>query len=75
LIQQTRNKKSKTKTKTKTKNKQDTSKAQGDKDLTPIKSALQKSARVTPPKLHGKTGQQRVREAGTSGGRGSGKAR
>jgi hypothetical protein len=69
LIQQTRKKKFKTKTT------QDTIKAKGDKDLTPIKSALQKSARVTPPKLHGKTWQQRGREVGTSGGRGAGEAR
>jgi hypothetical protein len=40
------------------------------------KSSLRKSARVTPPpKLAGKTGQQRASRASTSGGRGAGLAR
>jgi hypothetical protein len=54
-----------------------TRKTRNKKELTPTKSALRKSTanEVTPPKLAGKTGQQRARKASTSGGRGAGEAR
>jgi hypothetical protein len=52
-------------------------KGKSKKEVTPTKSSFQKSAatRITPPKLAGKTGQQRARDASTSGGRGAGIAR
>ena len=52
-------------------------KGKSKKEVTLTKSSFRKSAatRITPPKLAGKTGQQRAREASTSGGRGAGIAR
>jgi hypothetical protein len=73
----TNTKQDKKKKKKETTTKQDITNTRSSKEETPpkAKSSMKKSARVTPPKLAGKTGQQRAREASTSGGRGAGIAR